>query len=58
VVECRFATALLAIATGKCCSFDDCKYLTLQQLQADLGYDLTQMANLVKKHLKKDGYTI
>lgn len=24
VVECRFATAALAIAVGKCTSFDDC----------------------------------
>ena len=32
VVECRFATALLAIAADKCTSFDNCTYLTMQQL--------------------------
>ena len=58
VVECRFATALLAIATGKCNSFDDCTFTTLQQLQAELGLDLAQMAELVETHLKKGGYTV
>jgi galactokinase len=32
VVECRFATGLLAIGARKCTSFDDCSYLTMQQL--------------------------
>ena len=58
VVECRFATALLAIATKKATSFDDCSYLTLQQLQEDLGCELAQMISLVSTHIKKDGYSI
>jgi galactokinase len=46
VVECRWATAALAMAAGVCENFNECKYSTFEKLQSDLKYSLEQMVEL------------
>lgn len=57
VVECRFAVAGLAFKLGKCASFLECPYKTMQELQVAMGASLEEMLKLVNEHLQQGGYT-
>ena len=57
VVECRFATALLAMRAGIQTTFTEGRVTTMQQLQEALGETREGMLKLVSDQLRPGGYT-
>eukprot|EP00351_Strombidinopsis_sp_SopsisLIS2011_P000669 CAMPEP_0116878004 /NCGR_PEP_ID=MMETSP0463-20121206/9758_1 /TAXON_ID=181622 /ORGANISM="Strombidinopsis sp, Strain SopsisLIS2011" /LENGTH=102 /DNA_ID=CAMNT_0004525799 /DNA_START=679 /DNA_END=987 /DNA_ORIENTATION=- len=51
VVECRFAVAALSFKLGKCASFLECPYKTMQELQVAINASFEDMLKLVNENL-------